>query len=52
MQTLTTSKTSSTVSHEPYLTLENISKSYPTPQGPSTVLEGIDLAINEGSLFA
>ncbi|UBF25254.1 nitrate ABC transporter ATP-binding protein [Kovacikia minuta CCNUW1] len=51
MQTLTTPKTTSTTGYEPYLALENISKSYPTSQEPYTVLEGIDLAINEGEFI-
>jgi len=51
MQTLTTSKTTSTIGQEPYLALENISKSYPTPEGPYTVLEGIDLAVNKGEFI-
>jgi nitrate ABC transporter ATP-binding subunit len=34
--------------HKPFLIVENVSKVYPTPNGPFTVLEGIDLTVNEG----
>jgi nitrate ABC transporter ATP-binding subunit len=33
---------------EPFLVVENVSKVYPTPNGPFTVLEGIDLTVHEG----
>ncbi|QZZ18668.1 ATP-binding cassette domain-containing protein [Leptothermofonsia sichuanensis E412] len=48
MQTLTSPKTTSQTHHEPFLVIENVSKAYPTPNGPYVVLEGIDLTVNEG----
>jgi nitrate ABC transporter ATP-binding subunit len=33
---------------EPFLVIDNLSKVYPTPTGDFVVLDGIDLAINEG----
>ena len=35
-------------SQEPYLTIENVSKSFPTPKGPYTVLDGVNLTLQEG----
>jgi nitrate/nitrite transport system ATP-binding protein len=32
----------------PFLELQNVSKSYPTPQGRTPVLRGIDLTVDEG----
>lgn len=48
MQTLTSPTTTSQTYHEPFLVIENVSKAYPTPDGPYVVLEGIDLTVNEG----
>ncbi|MCL1475250.1 ABC transporter ATP-binding protein [Argonema antarcticum] len=36
------------ITSNPLLTIENVSKVYPTPKGPYTVLEGIDLTVYEG----
>lgn len=47
MQTLTTLQTTQST-HEPFLTIENVSKVYPTPNGPYTVLEDVNLTVNEG----
>ena len=33
---------------DPFLTIENVSKIYPTPDGPYTVLEGVNLTVQEG----
>ena len=33
---------------EPFLQIDNLSKIYPTPTGDFVVLDGIDLAVNEG----
>jgi nitrate ABC transporter ATP-binding subunit len=33
---------------EPFLVIDNLSKVYPTPAGDFVVLDGIDLAVNEG----
>ena len=32
----------------PFLSIDNVSKVYPTPTGDYTVLEGVNLAVNEG----
>jgi nitrate ABC transporter ATP-binding subunit len=32
----------------PFLSVDNVSKIYPTPSGPYTVLDGVDLTVNEG----
>ncbi|WAL62675.1 nitrate ABC transporter ATP-binding protein [Thermocoleostomius sinensis] len=32
----------------PFLRIENVSKIYPTPNGPYPVLQGVDLTVNEG----
>lgn len=45
------SPTQSTIdrqTQEPFLIFDNLSKVYPTPTGDFVVLDGIDLAINEG----
>jgi len=34
----------------PFLVIDNVSKIYPTPNGPYTVLDGIELTVNEGEL--
>ena len=34
--------------NEPFLVIDGVSKVYPTPRGPYTVLDGIDLGIVEG----
>lgn len=36
---------------DPFLVIENVSKVYPTPNGPYTVLEGIDLTVYEGEFI-
>ena len=36
------------ITSNPLLTIENVSKVYPTPKGPYTVLEAIDLTVYEG----
>lgn len=49
MQTLTNPQlTQSTANQEPFLVIENVSKVYPTSNGPYTVLNGVDLTVNEG----
>jgi nitrate ABC transporter ATP-binding subunit len=48
MQTLTTpSHTVQSQNREPFLTVDRVSKTYPTPKGPYTVLEGVNLTIFE-----
>ncbi len=36
---------------EPFLILDNVSKVYPTPKGPYTVLDGVNLTVNEGEFI-
>jgi nitrate ABC transporter ATP-binding subunit len=53
MQTVgtTTTVNKSTPSHhqgDPFLVIENVSKIYPTPTGPYTVLDGVELTVGEG----
>ncbi|MDB9513251.1 nitrate ABC transporter ATP-binding protein [Kamptonema animale CS-326] len=36
---------------EPFLTIEDVSKVYETPKGPYTVLDGVNLTINEGEFI-
>jgi nitrate ABC transporter ATP-binding subunit len=48
MQTLTTpSHTVQSQNREPFLTVDRVSKTYPTPKGPYTVLEEVDLTVFE-----
>ncbi len=35
----------------PFLSIDNISKVYPTPRGPYTVLEGVNLTVNESEFI-
>ena len=44
MQTLTKPQ-------EPFVVIENVSKVYPTPRGPYTVLEDVNLTVNEGEFI-
>jgi nitrate ABC transporter ATP-binding subunit len=50
MQVLNTPTPSTTPlqTHEPFLVIDNLRKVYPTPTGDFVVLDGIDLAVNEG----
>ena len=36
---------------EPFVVIENVSKVYPTPRGPYTVLEDVNLTVNEGEFI-
>jgi nitrate ABC transporter ATP-binding subunit len=49
MQTLTTTPepTVQPQNREPFLTVDRVSKTYPTPKGPYTVLEEVDLTVFE-----
>jgi nitrate ABC transporter ATP-binding subunit len=48
MQTLSTpDSTQSVAQREPFLIIERASKVYPTPNGPYTVLDGVDLTVFE-----
>jgi len=50
MQTVIEPQTQTDVvrSSEPFLVIDQVSKVYPTPNGPYTVLEGVDLTVQEG----
>ena len=37
--------------NDPFVLIENVSKVYPTAQGPYTVLEAVNLAVNEGEFI-
>jgi bicarbonate transport system ATP-binding protein len=37
--------------HHPYLVIENVSKIYPTPKGPFTVLKDVNLTVHEGEFI-
>jgi nitrate ABC transporter ATP-binding subunit len=40
-----------TITQDPYLVIENVSKVYPTPTGSYTVLENINLTVQEGEFI-
>lgn len=50
MQTLVSASTSPqrSPSDQPFLLIDNLSKVYPTPKGDYTVLDGVDLSVQEG----
>jgi bicarbonate transport system ATP-binding protein len=50
-QTLTTRQSVATPTREPFLAIENVSKVYPTKKGPYTVLDGVNLTIQEGEFI-
>jgi nitrate ABC transporter ATP-binding subunit len=39
------------INRDPFLVIDRVSKVYPTPNGPYTVLEGIDLTVYEGEFI-
>lgn len=47
----TTRSTATTINREPFLAIENVSKVYPTKNGPYTVLDGVNLTVNEGEFI-
>ncbi len=51
MQTLTSAPASQAVSTEPFLVIDGVSKVYPTPKGPYTVLDNISLEVAEGEFI-
>lgn len=51
-QTLPTRQSAATATNgEPFLTIENVSKVYPTKKGPFTVLDGVNLTVQEGEFI-
>lgn len=53
MQTLKTTsvKNPQLINRDPFLVIEDISKVYPTPTGPYTVLDGVNLTVHEGEFI-
>ena len=53
MQTLnnTSVKTTASINLDPFLVIDNVSKVYPTPNGPYTVLDGVNLTIHESEFI-
>lgn len=52
MQTLTTPPVDSVAQSSPaFVTVENVTKVYPTPNGDFTVLDGVNLTVNEGEFI-
>jgi len=51
MQTLSLSDDRTTVNRDPFLVVDNVSKVYPTPRGPYSVLENINLTVYEGEFI-
>jgi nitrate ABC transporter ATP-binding subunit len=44
-------QTSKPQTGQPFLTIEDVSKVYPTPSGPYTVLNGVNLTVQEGEFI-
>lgn len=53
MQTLnsTSVKQTQLINRNPFLVIEDVSKVYPTPNGPYTVLDGVNLTVHEGEFI-
>lgn len=53
MQTLNTTsvKKNQVINRDPFLVIEGVSKVYPTPNGPYTVLDGVNLTVHEGEFI-
>jgi nitrate/nitrite transport system ATP-binding protein len=51
MQTVTVPEDRPTTRRDPFLTVDGVSKIYPTPKGPYTVLENINLTVYEGEFI-
>jgi nitrate ABC transporter ATP-binding subunit len=51
MQTLSNPPITKSMSTQPLLSVQNVSKIYPTPNGPYPVIEKLDLAIQEGEFI-
>ena len=51
MQTLSLSEDRPTVNRDPFLVVDSVSKVYPTPRGPYSVLENINLTVYEGEFI-
>lgn len=53
MQTLNTTSVQKNqlINRDPFLVIEGVSKVYPTPNGPYTVLDGVNLTVHEGEFI-
>ncbi|WP_094555807.1 nitrate ABC transporter ATP-binding protein [Synechococcus sp. 1G10] len=51
MQTLPTTTAATTKGSEPFLVIDGVSKVYPTPNGPYTVLDDVHLEVREGEFI-
>ncbi|WP_339401603.1 ATP-binding cassette domain-containing protein, partial [Tychonema sp. BBK16] len=56
MQTLNSPKTTksasdTTTATQPFLSIKDVSKVYPTAKGPAVILDGVNLQINEGEFI-
>jgi bicarbonate transport system ATP-binding protein len=53
IQTMTQPKTmkTQTMSRDPFLVIEEVTKTYQTAKGPYTVLDGVNLTVNEGEFI-
>jgi bicarbonate transport system ATP-binding protein len=47
----TINRATQTPTKEAFVTIEGVSKVYPTPRGPYTVLKDVNLSINEGEFI-
>jgi nitrate ABC transporter ATP-binding subunit len=51
MQTLPSTTSAATQGSEPFLVIDGVSKVYPTPNGPYTVLDDVHLEVREGEFI-
>ncbi|MDX2270388.1 MAG: nitrate ABC transporter ATP-binding protein [Cyanobacteriota bacterium] len=49
--TLTTSPSSAPQDRDPYLVIDNVSKIYPTPNGPAVILQRVNLTVEAGEFI-
>lgn len=47
----TRQQVATTTRRQPFLVIEDVSKVYPTPKGPYTVLQGVNLTVSEGEFI-
>src|SRR4028118_844208 len=50
-ETLASRQSAATTTREAFLSIENVSKVYPTKKGPYTVLDGVNLTVQEGEFI-
>jgi ABC-type nitrate/sulfonate/bicarbonate transport system ATPase subunit len=51
MQTLDLTENQQPRNQDPFLVIDNVSKVYPTPRGPYTVLQDVNLTVYEGEFI-